>query len=107
MSENIKNDLDFYTQDEFVSRIVSDGKVVSVTSDEINEKYNENRFNPIDGEIIRACDHLSAYLEVYLSVKSGIQSEQLQSGYHSLFQKYENKIIAGVDFGQLFDYFRL
>ena len=105
--ESIKKDLDFYTQDEFISRIVKDGVAQPVSSDDINEKYNNDEFNPIDGEIIRACDHLSAYLEVYLSVKSGIQSEQLQSGYHSLFQKYENKIIAGIDFGQLFDYFRL
>ncbi|MEE0944248.1 MAG: HD domain-containing protein [Clostridia bacterium] len=105
--ESIKKDLDFYTQDEFVSRVVKDENVQPVSSDEINEKYNKDEFNAIDGEIIRACDHLSAYLEVYLSIKSGIQSEQLQSGYHSLFQKYENKIIAGIDFGQLFDYFRL
>lgn len=105
--ESIKRDLDFYTQDEFISRINADGNMLTVSSDEINEKYNNDRYNPIDGEIIRACDHLSAYLEVYLSLKAGIQSEQLQSGYHSLFQRYENKIIAGIDFGQLFDYFRL
>ena len=42
-----------------------------------------------------------------MSLRFGIQSEQLQSGYHNLFQTYENRIIGGVDFGQLFDYFRL
>ena len=40
-------------------------------------------------------------------IRYGIQSEQIQSGYHNLFDKYENREIAGVDFGQLFDYFRI
>ena len=62
---------------------------------------------PIDGELIRGCDHLSAYLEAYLSVKYGISSEQIQEGYHNLFAQYENRIIGSVDFGQLFDYFRI
>ena len=107
LPKNIMNELEYYTQDEFVSRIIKDGEILKVSSHEINESYNSDCFNPVDGEIIRACDHLSAYLEAYLSIKYGIQSEQLQSGYHSLFQRYENRIIAGIDFGQLFDYFRL
>ena len=107
LPKSIMHELEYYTQDEFVSRIIKDGELYKVSSHEINESYNSDSFNPVDGEIIRACDHLSAYLEAYLSIKYGIQSEQLQSGYHSLFQKYENRIIAGIDFGQLFDYFRL
>ena len=100
-------EFEYFTKDEFVSRIMLDKKVVHVSSQEINERYNDARFCPIDGEIIRGCDHLSAYLEAYMSIRYGIQSEQIQSGYHNLFEKYENREIAGVDFGQLFDYFRI
>ncbi len=102
-----KSEIKYFTQDEFASKIMLDGKVVNTTSDEINEKYNLNGYNPIDGEIIRGCDHLSAYLEAYLSLKYGVQSESIQSGYHNLFTSYDNKIIGGIDFGLLFDYFRL
>lgn len=102
-----QQELEYYTKNEFDSRINKDGKVIYVSSDEINEKYNYSECSPIDGQIIRGCDHLSAYIEAYMSLKYGIQSEQMQSGYHNLFSKYENKIIAGVDFGQLFDYFRI
>lgn len=107
VTEEIKKDLEFFTQDEFVSKVKIDGKLVKLTSDEINEKYNKDEFSPIDGEIIRACDHLSAYLEAYMSIKYGICSEQIQEGYHNISQKYENRIIGSVDFGQLFDYFRI
>ena len=102
-----KNEIAFYTHNEFDSKIVIDGKIIKTTSDDINKKYNDDKYNPIDGQIIRACDHLSAYLEAYLSLKFGVQSESIQSGYHNLFNAYENKVIAGIDFGQLFDYFRI
>lgn len=105
--ESWQDELEYYTKNEFSSRIINDGKVVYVSSDEINEKYNKPEFSPIDGEIIRGADHLSAYIEAYMSLKYGVQSEQMQSGYHNLFAKYENRAIAGVDFGQLFDYFRI
>ena len=107
ITDEIKKELEFYTQDEFSSKITTLGKKIVVTSDEINEKYNDDKYLPIDGEIIRACDHLSAYLEAYLSIKYGINSEQIQEGYHNLFQQYENRVIGSVDFGQLFDYFRI
>ena len=105
--ESWQEELEYYTKDEFDSRIKENGNVLYVSSDEINKKYNEDKFSPIDGQIIRGCDHLAAYIEAYMSLKYGVQSEQMQSGYHNLFAKYENKDIAGVDFGQLFDYFRI
>ncbi len=107
MPKTWQDELEYYTKNEFLSRIILDGNVQYVTSEEINNKYNKDEFNPIDGEIIRGCDHLSAYLEAYMSLKYGVQSEQIQSGYHNLFSRYENRAIAGVDFGQLFDYFRI
>lgn len=102
-----KTELEYFTQNEFDSKIVIDNRVIKSTSDIINEKYNDDKYNPIDGQIIRGCDHLSAYLEAYLSLKYGVQSDNIQSGYHNLFNAYDNRIIAGIDFGQLFDYFRI
>lgn len=107
VTDEIRKEFEFYTQDEFSSKVTIGGKMITVNSDEINEKYNSDEFNPIDGEIIRGCDHLSAYLEAYLSVKCGISSEQMQEGYHNLFAMYENRVIGSVEFGQLFDYFRI
>ena len=74
-------EIEYYTQNEFDSKIIDDGEINMVTSDLINEKYNEDKYNPIDGQIIRGCDHLSAYIEAYMSLSDGIKSEQMQSGY--------------------------
>lgn len=98
-------EIKYFIEDEFNSRIVEDGKIKNVSSDKINEKYNEDRFSPIDGEIIRGCDHLSALIETYLSISHGITSKHLIEGHESLLDKYKGKTIAGIDFGTLFKYF--
>ena len=101
------SEISYFTNNEFASKILIDDEPVFKSSDEITEKYNEDKYSPVDGQIIRGCDHLSAYLEAYLSLKYGVQSESVQSGYHNIFNKYDNKVIGGIDFGLLFDYFRL
>ena len=100
-------EIEYYTQNEFDSKIIDDGEIDMVTSDIINEKYNDDKFNPLDGQIIRGCDHLSAYIEAYMSLDYGIKSEQMTSGYEHLQGRYKDKIIGGINFGELFDYFIL
>ncbi len=99
--------IEYYTQNEFDSKVIDNNEILIVTSDIINEHYNKDRFNPIDGQIIRCCDHLSAYIEAYMSLSYGIKSEQMLSGYTHLKQRYENKTAGGINFGKLFDYFVL
>lgn len=99
--------LEYYTQNEFASKIIKNGKVEVVTSDAINELYNDDHFRPVDGELIRCCDHLSAYIEAYMSLSYGIKSEQMQQGYDHLTGRYEGKFIGGIDCGQLFKYYEL
>ncbi|HHX77849.1 MAG TPA: HD domain-containing protein [Firmicutes bacterium] len=97
----------YYVLDEFKSKIIAEEKVKTIQADEINKHYNEDRFSPVDGEIIKGCDDFAAYIEAFLSISHGISSHHLRDALTSLYAKYENKIIGGVDFGQLFDYFSL
>jgi putative hydrolase of HD superfamily len=96
----------FYIEDEFAGKIVEDGKIKNVTSDEINDKYNFDKYNPVDGQIIKGCDHLAAFIEARISISHGITSVHLDKGSETIALDYKNKNIAGIDFGQLFDYFK-
>jgi putative hydrolase of HD superfamily len=98
--------LNYFVQDEFSSKIILDGEIQTVDSATISALYNKDQYSPIDGELIRACDHLAAYIEAKLSMTHGISSRHLTEGAKSLYTKYENKVIAGINFGQLFDYFK-
>ena len=101
-------EINYFTQNEFKSKIMrEDGQIVIVTSAEINEKYNDDRYNPLDGELIKACDQLAAYMETFLSITHGITSNPLVEANRHLYEKYKNTTIAGIDFGQLFSYFKI
>jgi putative hydrolase of HD superfamily len=107
LPETWHEEIKYYTRDEFDSKIVKNGKVQRISSDMINELYNDDHFNPVDGQIIRGCDHLSAYIESYLSLSYGVRCEQMVGGHAQLTEKYKNKEIAGIDFSKVFGYFNL
>ena len=100
-------EIEYYTQNEFDSKVKTEDEILMVTTDIINEQYNNDSFNPIDGQLIRCADHLSAYIEAYMSLNYGIRSEQMVLGYDHLKEKYSNMVVGGLNIGQLFDYFEL
>ncbi|EEG78757.1 HD domain-containing protein [Dethiobacter alkaliphilus] len=97
-------ELRYFTEEEFANKICQNGRVEIV--DTIGEKYNEDRYSPIDGELIRVCDHFAAYMEAYLSISHGIRSHYLAEGYRGLYAQYRNHSVAGFDFGLWFAYFK-
>lgn len=99
-------EIQYFTEDEFNSKIMVDGLTQIITSGEIQDKYNNDTFTPLDGEIVKACDEFAAYMETYLSISHGIKSHALTEAHKHLYAKYESRKIAGFDFGQLFGYFK-
>jgi putative hydrolase of HD superfamily len=102
-----RQEIRYFTEDEFSCKIVKDGDVVRVSTQEINERYNKDGFSPVDGCIIEFCDKFAAYMEAYLSIKHGITSKNLVEGHKDLYRRFSRTNIAGIDAGVLFDYFRL
>jgi putative hydrolases of HD superfamily len=100
-------ELRYFTENEFSGKIIKNNQVLMVSSEEINNHYNQDHYSPLDGEIIRACDQLAAYIETFLSISHGIKSYHLEEGNRQLYNRNSNKIIAGINFGQLFSYFKV
>lgn len=97
--------LRYFTEDEFENKIYKDGKVKTVPAGAIGALYNEDRYSPLDGEIIRASDHFAAYMEVCLSMQYGITSQALLEGYRFLLDRYRGKTVASFDISCWFEYF--
>lgn len=93
-----------FTSDEFSNRIKdTNGNVVNVSWEELNEKYNEDKFFPIDGKLVRIADHLSALMEADISIKHGITSIHLQNGRDGLLYSYkEDDVVNGINVYNLF-----
>ncbi len=102
-----QKEISYFTNDEFDNKAIIDGKATKVTFEELNQNYNREEFFPVDGELIRGCDHLSACIETYFSHTYGISTHTLRNGNRELCEKYSNRVIAGVHFGALFDYFKI
>jgi len=95
-------EIKYYTENEFVPRI-NDGQVVA--ADDISKRYNEDKFNPADGTLMKAADDLAAFLEAFSSIKYGVSSHELIRSMVSIRKIYENRVISGVDIGSIFESF--
>lgn len=71
------------------------GVTRKVESAELQESYNSDEFDPKDGELLKACDSLAAYLEAYTALKNGIASDQLQQGLWRIRSKYSSFVLLG------------
>ena len=67
-----------FTEDEFDSVVTINGKKEKFSSKEINETYNDDRFNPKDGELVKAADSLAGFIEASVAIRNGSASPDLQ-----------------------------
>lgn len=103
MEDFYVDELKYFTSDEFENRIILDGKVTHVSFDQLNSTYNKDEFNPVDGKLVRLCDHASALLEADVSIKHGITSLHLEGGRENTLAIYpEGSVINGIDAHALF-----
>ncbi|MCQ2584900.1 MAG: HD domain-containing protein [Treponema sp.] len=104
MEDFFRDELIFYTSDEFADRVLcKNGVVVKVSWDDLNNRYNSNDFNPVDGRLVRIADHLSALMEADISIKHGITSKHLSGGREGMLDHYKvGEIISGIDVNSLF-----
>ena len=101
--QNIKDDIEYFTQDEFSNRYKIDCfRHQIASSQELFEHFNEDRFNSICGEFLKVCDQLSAFLEAKISISHGVSSQDLVQGASGILEKCKNKKINGLDLGILF-----
>jgi len=91
-----------FTENEFSNIVTVDDGVIHKELEEINEAYNRDEYNPRDGRIIEATDHLAAFVEAYLAIKNGMKSEELEDAKNSLKQRYKNINIGGINFGEIY-----
>ncbi len=95
----------YFTEDEFSNRALVNGKTITGLSfEDLSQKYDSPEFWPVDGEIIRCCDHLAAFIEASLSIKHGISTKHLAEGVERLYSLYMDKepIAGKLDYARVF-----
>lgn len=79
---HIRERLDYYlglaTKSEFNDTCrLEDGIRQAEGFAELHARYNEDRYDPKDGQLVKACDSLAAFIEAYSSIHNGIGSPHL------------------------------
>ena len=102
MEDFYKDELMYFTSDEFLNRVIVNGQVKSLEWEELNNDYNSDSYSPVDGRTVRLADHLSAFIEADSSIKYGITSNHLKSGRDNILKSYPaGKIINGIEIADL------
>lgn len=90
-----------FTEHEFANFVFEAGEVREKKMSEMSA-YNEDRFDPRDGELIYGIDQLAAFLEATLALQNGITHADVKEAVMSLGKKYSRKKIGTIDFGSMY-----
>lgn len=79
---------------EFEATILQDGAARIVSWEQLQGQYNEDRFCPKDGRMLKICDHLAAFLEAYTALSNGITNAHLQQASWRIRTLYQNQALT-------------
>jgi putative hydrolases of HD superfamily len=71
------------------------GAVRKVTAEELDGPCNLDGLDPKDGELLKVCDSLAAFIEAYTALRNGITSDQLQRAVWRLRSLYAQTVLFG------------
>lgn len=101
-----KEEIKYFIIEEFLNKVYDGEPKKGMGVDEINEKYNEDKFNAYDGRLVKAADNLAAFMEVWNSCHSGIKTVELSTAAAKI--KSENTMkIGNIDLKELYSHFEL
>jgi putative hydrolase of HD superfamily len=102
----MREEIVYFLEDEFLNKVVDEGRIrTGLSHEEMVSRFNQDSFSPVDGQIIRACDKLAAFIEASLSIQHGIKSRHLEEGKEYIYEKFRDDRIGQINFGELYDYF--
>jgi putative hydrolase of HD superfamily len=100
------DEMKYFLEDEFQNKVKEKNIIkTGIKYKDLNKTYNINKSSPLDGELIKVCDKLAAFVEANLSIEYGIKSKFLLEGRENIYSIYKGKKVSGTDFGRIFDYF--
>jgi len=104
LPKRIKEELAIILKYEFYNRIMISGKYVVMEHEDIDEAYNLDEHMPYDGEMIKACDDLAAFIEAASAISNGCVSREFGKAMDYITDKYSKRgAINGHDFSALME----
>lgn len=99
-------ELKYFIIDEFKNKIKEKKVPKNLTTESINKNYNQNKFSPYDGSLIKAADQIAAFLEAWYSTEFGIKSTEFSIAIQQIKQKYSTAKLGETDLSGIFSGFK-
>ena len=108
LPEGWRGELLWYAEEEFSNKTRNPDAIDPVErhDGDIPAALNEDRYDPIDGRLVEVCDKLAAYMEAAVSIRTGINSPELEKAKRQLYERFRYASSCGMSLGYLFEYFR-
>jgi putative hydrolases of HD superfamily len=104
LPQNVSAELRMIMRCEFTNRISMDGELVVIEKEDIPDKYDYDRFSPYDGEMVKACDDVAAYIEAASAISNGCFSKEFDKAKTYMVKKYRDRgMINGFDFAAILE----
>jgi putative hydrolase of HD superfamily len=87
---------------EFHNVVIEDGKIRQVDFDSLQGAYNRDIFDPKDGDALKICDILAAYIEAYTAMRNGITSDHIQQAFWRMREQNAKRMLGNFHIGALF-----
>jgi putative hydrolase of HD superfamily len=94
--------LRFFTEKEFTDVVTIDDKRQEVTSQQIVDSYNEDRYEPRDGTLVKAADDLAAFVEACAAIDNGSSSPELRDAKVQKKDTYKRMKIGDLDLSAIY-----
>lgn len=86
---------------EFYECISIDGKTRRVGFEDLQSSYNADVFDPKDGELLKVCDNLAAFIEAYTAMRNGINADELTQAVWRIRTALAHKKLDNLHIGAL------
>lgn len=91
------------TGSEFHNTVLRNGDTIRVESfTKFHTDFNHDSLDPKDGEAIKECDILAAYIEAYTAMRNGITSDHIQQAFWRMRENQAKKMLGPFHIGALF-----
>lgn len=94
LSDRLGYFLGMETGSEFNNTIIRNGVHQALSFEEICNEGNVDDLDPKDGEMLKVCDILAAFIEAYTAQRNGISSDQLQQALWRIREENMNKSLG-------------
>lgn len=103
MDPLFRDEILYFTEKEFSNRYRdASGAIVEADFDELCRTHNTAADEPVDGALVRAADHISAFVEADCSIRYGISSNHLREGRANILKRYpQGDRVNGIDVAAL------